>query len=132
MQLYLDADFFLALLKPNDRLKDFAKEFYEKNSAEHELLTSTASLLEIWFYLYRNNLRSEIPTALRAVKDLKIHMISFNSEDVGAGSVLAQSHSLSPLDSIHAMLALRTDGIVSTDESFDRVPELKRIDFSKA
>ncbi len=45
--------------------------------------------------------------------------------------VLADRFHLAPADAIHATSALQHDGIVSSDAAFDRVPGLKRHDFSR-
>ena len=128
MRLYLDADIFLALFKEEDRFKENARKFMSSNS--HERITSTIACLEIWFYMYRNNLQDQMTDILRAINK----MCEIVGEDIFTmenASILSQQYKLSPADAIHATIALRYDAIVSTDKSFDKIKDLKRIDFSK-
>ena len=128
MKLYLDADIFLALIKEEDRHKKPAINFLRNNT--NKLLTSNLTCLEIWFYLYRNNLKNIVLDSIRAVNAIA-EIIYFSKEDLESAIVLATQFKLSPADAIHAVLALKFDYIVSSDTSFDHVKGLKRIDFLK-
>ncbi|MBI4154522.1 type II toxin-antitoxin system VapC family toxin [Candidatus Woesearchaeota archaeon] len=129
MNIYLDADIFLALIKKEDRLKDNAKKFLNSNK-NYKFVTSSLTCLEIWFYLYRNNLNVKVLSSIRAIMTIA-HIVDYTFEDLEASIFLSSQFNLSPADSIHAILALAFDGIVSSDASFDKVKGLKRIDFSK-
>ena len=128
MRVYLDADIFLALFKEEDRFKRVAKKFITNSS--HEYITSTMTCLEIWFYLYRNNLQNQIVDVLRAITS-KCKIINHDISTIESAAILSQENKLSPADAIHATIALDYDAIVSTDKSFDKIKGLKRIDFSK-
>ena len=129
MKLYLDADIFLALTKEEDRHKIAAQRFLSKNK-HHVFVTSNLTCLEMWFYLYKNNLQGEALKSILAVKAIAT-IIDYGIVDIEQALVLAQKWKLSPADAIHAILAQMYDGIVSSDTSFDKVHELKRVDFSK-
>ena len=130
MRLYLDADIFLALIKNEDRHKRAAQAFFRVNKND-KFITSSLTCLEVWFYLYKNNFKHSCIDAIRAVKNIA-EIIDYNIQDVEAAMILAEHHNLSPADSIHAILAMRSEGIVSSDESFDRIKYLKRVNFLKA
>ncbi len=127
MKLYLDADVFLALIKEKDRFKQKAEQFLTSRKKE-ELVTSTITCLEVWFYLYKYNLQSHAWNAIEAIEKL-CTIQSCNQNDLKSAILLAQKHRLSPADAIHATLAMNCDNIVSTDKAFDKVSNLKRIDF---
>ncbi len=129
MKLYLDADIFLALIKERDRLKDLAIGFFEKYKT-HELTTSTLTCMEIWFYLHKNNLKEKVLDSVRAITSI-CAILDWDLYDLENSIVLSEHHKLTPADSVHATLAMKCDCIVSSDSSFDRVPGLKRTDFSR-
>ena len=129
MKLYLDADIFLALIKESDRFKKSAIDFFPK-SVHNELITSTLTCMEIWFYLHKNNLKEKSLDAIRSISSV-CTIVGYDLADIENSIVLGEHHKLTPADSVHASLAMKTGCIVSTDSSFDRVPGLKRIDFSK-
>lgn len=128
MVVYLDADIFLALLKEEDRYKKAAQQYFQKNK-NSEFVTSSLTCLEIWFYLHRNNLQNKAFNAMRAIRAIAT-IIDYGVVEIEAATLLAEKVHLTPADAIHAVLASRVDGIVSTDNSFDRISGLKRIDFS--
>ena len=92
-------------------------------------VTSTLTCLEIWFYLYRNNLGNKALDAVRAVKAIA-EVWDIQQTNLESGLILAQQYKLSPADAVHAILAKKTDGIVSSDHSFDKIPQLNKINFT--
>ena len=69
--------------------------------------------------------------ALRSLQQIAA-MREYSIHDLENAAVLAQKYTLTPADAVHAVLAIRTGStIVSSDASFDRIQQLKRIDFSK-
>ncbi len=132
MKFYLDTDIFLAGFKDKDHLKLSAQKFLKDNTGKHEFFTSTATLLEIWHYLNRNNLKEKTLEAVRYVEEIVDEVISLEPETLIEAVSLAEAYSLSPTDAIHAIHAKKFDAIISTDNAFDRVPNLKKIDFSQS
>ena len=129
MRLYLDADIFLTLLKEEDRFKKSAKKFLNENK-ENKLITSSITCLEIWFFLYKNNLKEKAFDAVRSIKKIA-EVIEFETKDMESALLIAEKYKLTPADLIHAILAKTCDAIVSSDKSFLKINELKIIDFSK-
>ncbi len=129
MRMYLDADIFLGLLKENDRHKTAAQKFLQTHK-EEQLVTSVITLLEIWFYLYKNGCGDKTLDSIRAVRAIA-EILPCSLEEIEAAAILAEHHSLSPADAVHAILSLNTASIVSSDASFDRITGLQRIDFSE-
>ncbi len=128
MKLYLDADIFLAVLKENDRFKKAAVEFFG-NREQYQFVTGSLTCLEVWFYLHRNGLGKNALSSLRAIRAIA-EILDYDSHDLEQAMILAETHNLTPADSIHAVLARVADAIVSTDSSFDKTG-IRRIDFSK-
>lgn len=129
MKLYLDADVFLALAKEQDRHKKAALAFFERYP-EAEKITSTIACMEVWFYLYKNGNQRKALDALRAISSL-CSVVDFTFRHIEQAVLLAADHQLSPADALHAILAQQADAVVSSDHSFDRIPALKRINFTK-
>jgi len=129
MKLYLDADIFLALIKENDRFKESARAFFAKYKS-FELVTSTLTCMEVWFYLYRNNLKDKALDSIRAIIAI-CKILTYDLFDLENSIMLAEHHNLTPADAVHATLGMKHDMIVSSDTSFDRVHGLKRLDFTK-
>lgn len=131
MNLYLDTDIFLALIKDDDHLKSAAKKFFEKEKPHHALYTSAATCLEIAFYLYKNKLAKSALDAINYVEDTVEEVMPLDNTHLKSSVLLASQYHLSPTDAIHAVYASNLDAIVSTDAAFDRVPGLKKLDFTK-
>ncbi len=129
MRYYLDADILLALLKQNDHLKQKANRWIADNKDKNELITSSLSCLEVLFYLYKNGLSENALDIIRAISIL-CKVTYFNFQHIEQSIILSEHHSLSPADSIHAVLAMNYDAIISSDKSFDKVHNLTRIDFT--
>lgn len=127
--LYLDADLFIAGIKQEDRFKLSAREFFKRYRGE-ELITSTITCLEVWWQVYNFKISVSPADIVRAISAI-CKVESFDVRDLESAAVLAEHHKLSPADSIHAILALKHGTIVSSDRSFDKVPMLKRLDFTK-
>ena len=129
MAFYLDADIFLALIKDDDRYKKSAQQFFYKNK-DKQFVTSTLTCLEIWFYLHKNNLKDKALDGIRSVIAIA-KVVDYGIEEIEAAVLLAEQHKLTPADAIHAVIAIGAEGIVSSDNSFDSVKELKRIHYLK-
>ena len=129
MLLYLGTDIFLALMKDEDKYKKSAEKFFYSNKGNN-FTTSILTCLEIWFYLYKNSLKDKALDSVRSV--MKIAEIQdFSIHQLESAVVLAEQYKLTPVDSVHAILAFMTDAIVSSDSSFDKIKDLKRMDFLK-
>jgi len=127
-RLYLDTDIFLAIIKDDDRHKKAAQNFFQMHKSD-ELITSTITCLEIWFYLYKQGLGEKALDAIRAVGTLcTIQEVPFMT--IQEAILLAQEIRLSPADGVHAVLASSVGVIVSSDHAFKRITGLQQIDFS--
>ncbi len=129
MRLYLDTDVWMALIRQEDRFNTCAKKWMQENKEKHTFVTSTVSCIEIWFCLYRDHRIDVALESVRAIARLAT-VLPIGLHDIQQALVLAEDHKLSPAYALHAVLGLQHDGIVSSDKSFDKVSQLKRIDFT--
>src|SRR3989338_1084462 len=119
MKLYFDTDFFLALIKDDDHLKQRAAAVYQKYRNETKV-TSSITLLEIWFYFLRHD-PAKLSIAFPAASGLVNEVLPVGSEMMSAAIGLSEKYRLNPADSVHAAYGFSADGMVSSDRAFDRV-----------
>ncbi|EEB73921.1 type II toxin-antitoxin system VapC family toxin [Thermococcus sp. AM4] len=118
--VYADTDFFLALLKPNDWLKENARKLYEKYKGR--ITTSEATFLELLILSKRFNLD---PLRLLAAV---MAIIEEENEDYLRAAYYMKEHNLNPFDAVHA--AKCGGVIISSDKAFDKLG-IKRIKLEK-
>ncbi len=114
--VYADTDFFLALLKPSDWLKENARKIYERYV--DEITTSEATFLELLILSKKFNLD---PVRLLAAV---MAIIGEENEDYLRAAYYMKEHSLNPFDAVHAAKCGGT--IISSDKAFDKLG-IKRI-----
>ncbi len=118
--IYADSDFFLALLKRDDWLKQNAKRIYQKYKGQ--IWTSGVTLIEMLLICEEYELDPE-----RVIVDI-LEIAEIRGIDVN--KVLLAAHfmkeeNLNVFDSMHASFC-GEDVIISSDKAFDRIG-LKRI-----
>jgi predicted nucleic acid-binding protein len=118
--VYADTDFFLALLKPNDWLKENARKLYEKYKGR--ITTSEATFLELLILSKRFNLD---PLRLLAAV---MAIIEEENEDYLRAAYYMKEHNLNPFDAVHA--AKCGGVIISSDKAFEKLG-IKRIKLEK-
>ena len=118
--VYADTDFFLALLKPNDWLKENARKLYEKYKGG--ITASKATFLELLILSKRFNLD---PLRLLAAV---MAIIEEENEDYLRAAYYMKEHNLNPFDAVHA--AKCGGVIISSDKAFDKLG-IKRIKLEK-
>ena len=118
--VYADTDFFLALLKPNDWLKENARKLYEKYKGR--ITTSEATFLELLILSKRFNLD---PLRLLAAV---MAIIEEENEDYLRAAYYMKEHNLNPFDAVHA--AKCGGVIISSDKALDKLG-IKRIKLEK-
>ncbi|QDA30839.1 PIN domain-containing protein [Thermococcus indicus] len=114
--VYADTDFFLALMKPNDWLKENAKKLYERYRGE--ITTSEATFIELLLLARKFNLDPmRITAAVMAITGLEDDLYL-------RAAYYMKEHGLNPFDAFHA--AHCGGMIISSDKAFGRVG-IKRI-----
>lgn len=111
---YADTDFFIALMRTNDRLNQSALEIYDKY--KNNIYTSLAVVIEILLITkrFRINASEAIDYLLKIakVKDAEISMILL-------ATIYIEEQKLSVFDAFHA--ALCDNEIISSDHIYDKV-----------
>jgi len=113
--IYADTDFFIAILKPNDRLKTRAKEIYEKY--KNQISTSITTFIELMLLSKRFNLDPiKIAIAVFTITHFE------NSIPLKAAKYIKDG--VGVFDAFHA--ASCNGKIISSDHIFDKL-SIKRI-----
>ncbi|MEW6294719.1 MAG: PIN domain-containing protein [Candidatus Diapherotrites archaeon] len=120
--MYAETDFFLALIKKEDRLKRKAEEIYEKY--RKQIWTSVLSLQELMLYFHREKLEA-VSLIEKLINLVEIKPLNLTKEDCLTASYLAKKYNLTPFDSLHAVIS-QGDTIISSDAVYDKIG-LKRI-----
>ena len=114
--IYADTDFFLALMKPNDWLKENAKKILERY--EGQITTSETTFLELLIVAKKYNLDPiKLTSAVMALTGIE--------EDVYLrAAYYMKKHGLNAFDAFHA--AKCGGVIISSDKVYEKVG-IKRI-----
>ena len=112
---YADADFFLALFKPEDWLKGNAKDAYARNRGS--LWTSGSTALELLLVSKAFNLDPiDVMVALFATAEVK----DMEKDVAIAAAHYIRDHNLTTFDAFHAAYCGK-DKMLSSDAAFDKL-----------
>lgn len=135
MKKYLDSNIFINSVLYNDEKAKKCKEIVLK-IAKKEIIGVTSILTwDELVYVVRKNIGKEI-----AIKEGKkflmlpnIIFVDANKNIIDKAQELISKYNLKPRDAIHAVSALINDinEIISDDEDFDKIKEIKRISLEK-
>lgn len=133
----VETDLLKAYLDPEDALHASAVKAFELLRGRGEYALSSASLLELDLLLKSGGFSGEergIVFQTLTVRLLKAKIIGMRPEALSNAIMLQDKYGQSHFyfDSLHLGLAVFHDGkIVSSDQAFDRVEEVERIDPSE-
>jgi len=129
--IYLDASVFLnATLNQEDEGEKARNLIRKLQKVEIAAATSALSFDEVFWIVKRHR---DFMSALRAAKALlevpNLTFLEVNDETLWSAYNLAEKYRLDPRDAIHIACALdhAIFTIISEDEHFDKVKEIKRI-----
>ena len=121
---YADTDFFLALIKENDWLKEQAIAILKSHKGE--IWASAATIVELLFICNKTNLDPEKVI----VSVFRLAEINGMDEKIAVTAAhYMKKYNSSPVDSIHAAYAVN-DKIISSDSIFDSLG-IERIKLEK-
>lgn len=116
MNVYADADFLLALLKPDDWLKESAEKIFVRYK---EIWTSEAAILEVMFYIHNHGLDA-VKYAVSLLDLIKVKNI--NPDLIVQAAYYMKHEGVNPADSIHASYAIIENiPIISSDDVYDKL-----------
>ena len=112
--MYVETDFFLALIKDDDWLGEAAEAVFERH--RESLWTSEYTLIELLLLAYREGL-----DAHEVVNDAS-SLVSVDGpvDHLLTASVYVDEFDLTPFDALHAVAA-RGDTIVSSDRAYEPI-----------
>lgn len=110
--MYVETDFLLALLKPDDWLGSRASEIFEEH--QDELWTADLTLLELMLVAYREdqNVERTVANAKQLVE------VRGNPDAILAAASHVEENGFTPFDALH-LVHSDGDPIVSSDTSYD-------------
>lgn len=114
--IYADTDFFLALLKPKDWLKERAKKI--KEEYEGKITTSVVTFIELMLLCKRYNL-----DPIRVTADV-MAICNLDDERLLKAAIYIKDYGVNVFDAFHAAYCSGT--IISSDSVFDKLG-IKRI-----
>lgn len=118
--MYVEADFILALLKPDDWLSEKAMEVYEN---EDDLWTSRYTLIELMLVAYRED-RNVLRTVAETIELVEVRD---GVEEVEAAAAYVEEEGLTPFDALH-LVASNGEKIVSSDKDYDEYAERLKLE----
>ncbi|MBS7612120.1 type II toxin-antitoxin system VapC family toxin [Candidatus Bathyarchaeota archaeon] len=133
----IELDLLIALVNREDRLHETASKLFEATARGkiRNLVIATSALIEYELILRsRGYSEDDIAVDIRAFTNIKnVGEAPLNSKVILAAIVLRRKYRLTYFDSLHAATATLHDGeIVSTDEAYMGVKELRAIDPEEA
>jgi PIN domain nuclease of toxin-antitoxin system len=123
VNVYLDTDCILALVKDSDWLKESVKR---RLKSETKFVTSVLTVIECRLVLLREATPEEAFKVEKVIKNWKIQLIPLNENILKRSkSLMQQNDFLGTFDSIHIATSLiYQEPILSTDHVFSLIPEL--------
>lgn len=112
IDMYVDLDFILALIKGEDWLKEKAEDIYKEH--KENLWTSDFTLLELMLVAYREK-KNIIKTLTNAEALIEV---KGEPDDILAAANYVESENMTPFDALH-LVKSRDEVIVSSDDSYD-------------
>ncbi|MFA4855940.1 MAG: PIN domain-containing protein [archaeon] len=125
--MYVDLDLIYAKIKKDDRLQETSRNILKSKERQY---TSVITLLELELVLKReiSDYLSKESSLLFIENFPKIKIVGFSQKIFEKSLELRKKYDFGAFDSIHAATALLFDKrIATTDNAFERVPNLKVI-----
>lgn len=113
--IYADTDFFLALLKESDWLKQKAVRIY--NQHKSDIFTSNITIVELLLLAKRFNIDSE--RLLVSVFQL-VRVVGISKNDALAVAHCIKKYNLNVFDAFHSVLCGNSP-IISSDKVYDKI-----------
>lgn len=109
--MYVETDFFLAIVKEDDWLAEAAESLYHEHA--EELWTSPFTLVELLLVAYREGLDAERVLANAA----ELTEVQGDVEPVLAAASYVENHDFTPFDAVH-LVESGTDTIATSDDAY--------------
>ena len=126
--MYADTDVIYALIRPGDRHREYAERML---NIREKIYTSAITIVELEIVIKReiSDELSKTAVNLAKIKIPTLKILPLGEKTLKSAEQLRKRYGLGIFDSIHAAAALEADGrIASTDEIYDRISGLKRLE----
>jgi predicted nucleic acid-binding protein len=131
IEILIESDLLLAVIKKEDRLKPAAERILDKiDSGELKgVYASVAAMQEIIFWFYNRQLFSELAKAVNVLSHLQnVEWAPITPEICLTASLLVNEYKISPFDAYHAATAISRDKtVLSTEHIYDKINGITRI-----
>jgi predicted nucleic acid-binding protein len=127
--LYLDSNIFIYAAVDTTETGNKARILLQKiQSGKEKATTSALTFDEVFWVLKKQSQKQAIEACEALLNFPNLELKPVNGELLSLTLQIIKQYNLDPRDAIHAATAIATkaDGIVSTDQHFDKVKELKR------
>ena len=134
-EFYADSNFFIfAFANPEEDGEKARKLLESVKKGELKIYTSYLTLDEVMWIIQHEKNREEAHNCAKIILSTpNVKFIEVNQEIISNSIDVYNKVSLDPRDAIHlvSMQSKKIKIIVSTDSDFDKIKEIKRIDFRR-
>ena len=134
-EVYIDTNVFIYSILDEDKIGDAARNIISLiKKGFHKAYISLLTIDEFIWKVYKVIGREEAVTASEKIKNMpNIELINLDNTTLNKMLEIYKSTNLDPRDSIHlaAMQSKEIKTIISQDSDFDKIKDIKRLDFSK-
>ena len=128
--MYLDANFFIIGMFNRSKKGDAARNIMSSIKQGKKALTSSLALDEVMQVLYKNNWHTDVRVIIEEIYGIKNLEVKEVSSLVPLRALhFMEEYKLKPRDAFHAaiMESFGIKEIVTDDQDFDEIPDIKRI-----
>jgi predicted nucleic acid-binding protein len=127
--IYLDSNVFIYATVNTAEVGEKARTLLQRiQQGEEKAETSALTFDEVFWVVKKLNFESAIEACQALLNFPNLEIVSANKELAMSALQIIKKYRLSPRDAIHAATAMATkaETIISADEHFDKIKELKR------
>lgn len=128
--MYVDSNIFILSVINHTILGDKAREVLKKiNDNQIKAFSSCLTLDEVFYVLKKNLDKEDFSEFLETIFSLNIKWLEANINIIKESVELIKIYNLEPRDAIHVatMKLNNINSIISQDDDFDKIKEIKRI-----
>ncbi len=134
-ETYIDSNLLIYSVIDIGEKGEKARKVIEKiKDGDYKAYTSTLTLDEVMWIVQNQKDKETAYESAKTIMDIpNLHFISVNIETIMKALEIYNKNKLNPRDSIHlaAIKEKNLKMIMSSDSDFDKIEDLKRIDFTK-
>ena len=128
--MYVDSNIFILSVINHASLGDKAREVLKKiNDNQIRAFSSCLTLDEVFYVLKKNLDKEDFNEFLETIFSVNIKWLEANINIIKESAEIIKRYNLEPRDAIHVatMKLNNINSIISQDDNFDKIKEIKRI-----